>query len=214
MLTNKAQLKYSLIITCMAVCLLLGIKNVSAETIFSGSSLETTIWDDSGNWDWGSGDSFSITSIGTGLNVGFEPGELLFDSDLKFEIVAEYTEKNQYIGNFLVTDLDDPNTVYLNAMFDGLTLKYLDDVFFFFETSGVSSVSGQWMDTLFSDMAVSLINGGIVSWGSNLSFLGSVSLEETDPINPIANPEPGTFFLFGLGMLGIARISRKKCEAA
>lgn len=211
MLNNKTQLKYGLILTCLAFFLMLGMKNVSAQTIFLGSSLETTIWDDSGNWDWTIGDSFSITSIGRGLNVGFEPGELLFGSYLKFEIVAEYTQTDQYSGNFLITDLYNPSTVYLNALFDNLTIGYLEDIAFLFQTIEISSVSGQWMETVFSDMTVSLMNGSIVSWGKNLVFLGSICLEKDDPI---ANPEPGTFFLFGLGMLGLARMSRKKCEAA
>ncbi len=212
MLNNKTKLKYHLVIICLAFCLLLGMKNVSAETIFLGSSFETktTIWDDSDTWNWTPGDSFSITSNGRGVNVGFGAGEVLFDSYLKFEIVAEYSEANQYNGSFSITDLDDPAAVYLNAIFDSLTLKYIDNILFFFETSGLSNVSGQWMETAFSDMTLSLINGSIVSWGENRSFLGSIRLEKDDPI---ANPEPGTFFLFGLGMLGLARISRKKGEA-
>jgi hypothetical protein len=211
MLNNKRKLKYSLIMICLAFCLQIGMKNVSAETIFLNSFFNTAIGDNAGNWNWEPGDNFSITSNATGIDVGFEPGEVLFDSGLKFEIEAEYTTAGLYNGNFSITDLDDPSTVYLNAMFDDLKLTSAGGLFLFFETSGVSNVSGDWMQTAFSDMTVSLISGTIVSWGTNFSFLSLISLEKDDPItNPVANPEPGTFFLFGFGMLGLACISRKK----
>lgn len=213
MLNNKSKPKYALIITCMVLYLLLGMNNVSAETISLSSLLDTTIWDDAGNWNWKPGDNFSIISNATGIDVGL-PGEDLFDSYLKFEIVAEYTKATGYTGGFSITDLDDQNTVYLKATFDDLTLKYIEltlkdiDVFgILFEASDVSGASGQLMETIFSDMTVSFTNGIAVSLGANFSFLGSISLEKNDPI---ANPEPGTFFLLGFGMLGLARITRKK----
>nr|WP_320013692.1 PEP-CTERM sorting domain-containing protein [uncultured Desulfobacter sp.] len=210
MLNNKSKSKCGLIITCMALCLLLGMNNVSAETISLSSLLDTTIWDDEGNWNWKPGDDLSITANATGIDVGLS-GEGLFDSYLKFEIVAEYTKETGYSGDFSITDFDDQDTVYLKATFDSLALKYIYGFSLLFETGDVSSASGQLMETTLSDMTVSLTNGIAVSWDTSSFFLGSISLEKNDPI---ANPEPGTFFLLGFGMLGLAHISRKKCEIA
>nr|WP_319393066.1 PEP-CTERM sorting domain-containing protein [uncultured Desulfobacter sp.] len=208
MLNNKRKFKYGLVMICLAFCLQLGTKNVSAETICLNSLHNTAVWGDAGSWNWVPGDSFFITSNAVGINVGFEPGKVLFDSRVKFEIMAEYTTAGLYSGNFSITDLDDPSTVYLNAMFDDLKLASVDDLSLFFETSGVSNVSGDWMTTIFSDMTVSLINGSIDgSMGTRSSFLSLIRLEKE---SPVANPEPGTFFLFGFGMLGLACINRKK----
>jgi hypothetical protein len=209
MLNNKRKLKYGLIMICLAFFLQIGMKNVSATTIFLNSLFNTAIGDDAGSWNWEPGDSFSIISNATGIGVGSEPGGVLFDSGLKFEIEAEYTTENLYSGNFSITDLDNPSTVYLSAMFDDLKLTSVGGLLF--ETSGVSNVSGDWIQTEFPDMTVSFISGSIVSWGTNFSFFSLIRLEKESPItNPVANPEPGTLLLFGFGMLGLACISRKK----
>ncbi len=207
----KYKLKPGLIIVCMALILLFSLNNnVSAKTISLNGLLGTDIWDDEGNWNWELEKTFSISSNVTGIDIG-EVDQVLYTPYLKFEFVTTaYSTDTGYSGSFFITDSDDPDAVYLEAVFDSLALTYMEGVFISFETSNVSIVSNDLLGGTLSDMAVSITNGCVAA---NIMFTGAITLTEessTTEDDPIANPEPGTFFLLGFGMLGLARLYRRK----
>ncbi len=215
MLNRNLKPKYGLIIAFIALSLLFGLNTVSAETISLKALIDTDIWDEDGKWDWSLGKDFFISANATGINIGQDDAQYfqdLYGAALKFEFVAEGsfngTEYTGYSGFFKIIDEND--TVYLSAKFDTLTLNYRTGSRLSFSTEDISGLTGSLTTGIFSDMTVSLTYGRV----KDSSFIGSIRLDEDESSatgdDPIANPEPGTFFLLGFGMLGLARLYRRK----
>ena len=143
----------------------------------------------------GSGVEFTInSSFGTKLftiDIG--------DNFIKIAIASSITMTSGFSKKLNLTNIDwfgDPSLTIKSV-----SLETGKDVSYFPNPTGIDM-----SDITFSDHSLTFEYGGNDYWAR--TSWAKITLTPSDP--PSNVPEPATIFLFGLGLLGVAGVSRRK----
>lgn len=178
---------------------------------FSGTSgllsEETVTWTDSGakgstyNWDLivSSGDTFSADWS-------------LTNNETSYALVSLYIDAG--LGNTVFDVIYDENKEYSQNSENGWSVSSGPDYVSSATYRGAVTVDNTWYDELTDTNRTDLYNTLTLSIRDTFFKTGDVGAvltfrADTDKLVSTV-PEPATFFLFGLGVLGVAGVSRKK----
>jgi hypothetical protein len=90
----------------------------------------------------------------------------------------------------------------VNLAAGGLWASQLDTNFFTLDANGLPLVPAQDVRT-----DSNFTQNGASAWNGSGDIIG---LRSNDPVRALVTPEPGTLSLFGLGMLGMGFLRRRK----
>ncbi|WDP92583.1 MAG: PEP-CTERM sorting domain-containing protein [Desulfobacter sp.] len=157
--------------------------------------------------NWTLGQEITITSLVPGINIG---GQFhTFGPDTLFHLQASQgvTANNglySYDGSFSIKGGD---TVYLSGSFDDALSGYSSGgVYLSFLANDITADIQSLMATDITQITKLLISFQIDNTAAYHGFIFGTGFEPP----PVVTPEPAGFILFGLGLLGVAGIGRRR----
>ncbi len=128
------------------------------------------------------------------------------ESVLTFDLKGTYTLTGMSVWNFNNTNSIGINEVSISTSLDGTTFNVLGGAPTNFEKGALNAIENA------QQFSWNAIDASYVKFeiASNHGHEGAVGLSEVvfDSVNPV--PEPATMLLFGIGLLGLAGVNRRK----